>query len=319
MNIENNLMEDMNGRINTVVNDPQGAIEYVAAGKNEHPNRHDIASKYKPSRQEMPWGQFSRDNQRHRKGVFRDQPRPNRNLNNSRDSNQNAFSNNSGNSFGPASSVSTNGFAGANNFGNLANVVTETSDVFSRQVSRAPALGQGQQQSGIFAGNGGAFGRPSTPKTLSQPPADTSMMSPTQTSFNQPFQGPSFAQPQQNGAFGQTQHSQNTFRQPQMHAGFQQPNPEQQPGFGNQANRGAAGAFYNSTATTSNNMFPQSSGAGPPVSLDGPQVQASSTAPQPPLEGPRADLKAAYDFMNQNGHFRDGFMPETAPERDWIS
>ncbi|KAL9055687.1 MAG: hypothetical protein Q9162_003413 [Coniocarpon cinnabarinum] len=291
-NIERMLSEEMTTRINAIGNDPQGAVQYVINGINEHPNRHDILQQYNPKPSETRWSQFTREKQRRRQGVFADQPRSQpwvepdwRNW-----LNQGALGSTSSTGFGQQQPV---GFSGLgvqnppNTFGRAANV-QQTPGVFSRD-NATPVNGAGFAppiSNGTFGQqpitNG--FGRPSTPFGQQPQPLvqDDTMVSPTrepplaqQHAFGQPAGGGFFSNPE-------------AFRQPQQQA---------------QSNGGFSG-FNNSTAPPGSG-FPQPNNAPQPPS-------------QLPLDPQRAELKQEYDYMNQHGHFRNGIMPETAPEDAWI-
>lgn len=73
MQLEQELVALSNQQVDNVLNDLHGAIEYVAAGKNQHPNRLD---ELKDIDRNVRHGLFSTSNQRAHRGVFRDQKRP---------------------------------------------------------------------------------------------------------------------------------------------------------------------------------------------------------------------------------------------------
>ena len=303
-------MEEVSGRINAIVNDPQGALEYVAAGKDEHPNRHDTAQKFRPNRHENPWGQFTRENQRLRRGVFKDQPRPPRNNDHPRGPAQSGFNS------GPVNTRNLGTGFGANNaFGSNSNTAAEPSDIFNRHNLPA-AIGSSRQQGALQVMNhpqpmnSGAFGGTSAPGAFGQQFADSQMTSPTQPAFNPPFQVTGFSQNQQLGAFGGPQQPQNVLEQTSNPGGNQQ----------HTSSLGSLGTSFSRTNSPRNGLFGQLNGAGKnEPSGVAPQSEANDGSQKPSGDGMRDKLKAAYDYMSQHGRFKNGFIPETAPESDWIS
>ena len=311
----------MSNRIHAISSDPHGAMQYVANGLNERPNRLDILRDVNPRPDEVRWSQFTREKQRRKQGVFADQKTM---LNPGFEGDRNyqaGFGSVSARRFGqPQNSASINSGSqqqpfgsagntfGANSFGdNSFNQSQPTHGLFSRDNS-VPMNGGGFTQ----PTNSGPFGRPITPVGQSRPiTQDDTMLSPVQPTQSNAFgqNGPRgfFSQPpQSNPSFGQTQQLPNTFAQPQ---------PQPQPGFApQQPNNVGGGGFAGQPLQlqpSTGNIFAQ-----PTNNLH--TLNQEGTTPQQPLQGPQAELKHPYNYMNQHGHFENGIMPETAPEADWI-
>ena len=327
-NIERILSEEMSNRLNAIRNDPKSAMQYVLNSIEEHPNRFDVLESFNPKPSETRWSQFTREKQRRKQGVFADQvfppyvenqnqnqiqnqnpnPNPNQNQIRGRGGNRGGFGRNQGGGFGQpqrGNDFSRNGSQQQQNaFGGM-NQPQQTPGIFSRD-NATPV-------------NGSPFGRPSTPFGQQQPQVqDDVMLSPTHPA-QQPSSG--FGQNGLGGFFGNPQPT-STFGQPN----FGQPQPQQDI-FGNSQAFGQPAQQQSSfgvNAFAARSQPPQINGSNGVLGQSAPQAQPQpngTPAPisKPPLEGPRAELKAAYDYMNQHGRFQNGVMPEMAPEEDWIA
>lgn len=148
------------------------------------------------------------------------------------------------------------------------------------------------------------------------------MISPTQNTFPRPRQEASFGQIQQNNDFAQPRQPTSIFAsQSQLQDGFSQPASQLLPNSFGQSTfdmqQPQSRNIFDNRLEPVSGMFGTANEDQMNGSLT--QSQTPNSTMQQPLKGPRAELKGTYDYMNQNRNFQDGFMPETAPEQDWIS
>ncbi|SMQ55291.1 unnamed protein product [Zymoseptoria tritici ST99CH_3D7] len=218
-----------------------------------------------------------------------------------------------------------------------------------------PAFGQASQPTtGAFgqpSQPGGAFGQSPQPTSAfgqaSQPTSTFGQASQSSTAFGQASQPQSaFGQASQpQSGFGQASQPPSGFGQASQPSGFNRPSPFAQ------ATQQPTQNGFGSSAPQQNNGIAQPNGQHPnhwkgrPVQFDpekkvpfiidpqtnakqriwfleGPPTGAAPMTEAPPeaYEGEQGiKLKELYDHVRTTGTFKDGFMPEIPPKREWVS
>ena len=298
-----------NQQVQACLNDTTGAIEYIVSGEREHPNRDDFVEE---SNRGHRLGLFSKENQRNHRGVFEDQqPPPPQIFNDERGSQSNQGNHRAGpNGFGSRSNGSSS--VGPNGFG--------SQPIQSNQVSGYSFGGiQPPRQPSAFSAPQNGFGQ---------------NMNSGFGSSSQPLQqnggfNPSLQPSQQNGGF-------NPSPQPsQQNGGFNiSPQPLQNTGgfFGQQSSAPMSAPMSTplnpQMLNTQTGMFGGQSNPLPSAfALERGRIDRSSSHDiqmmSPTAAGETAaqtnnpELQEAYQYALQHGQFRDGIMPETAPQSSW--